>query len=135
MIGSLGGLTFQVSDKQVRTFRDLKGSQSANYSEHAIIGRKALLEFCGFGLSTLNMRIELKAIHGVKPYQELKEFRKMFKSSAPFIFILGEERVGENKWVITDYDVNYEDFDNTGTLLNAVIDVKLKEYVELDEEA
>ena len=47
MIGSLGSVVFEVSTERVKTFRDLQIQRSAKYSEHAIHGRKGLLEFTG----------------------------------------------------------------------------------------
>ena len=134
MLGTLGPLAFKVSNKQIRTFKDLKASHSAKYAEHAIIGRKALLEFIGFGATTMSMTIRLDHTLGVKPYEELQKFRAMFKSDEPFNFVLGGKPVGENKWVIEGYDIDLETFTDGGHLAAAVISVKLKEYIELNEE-
>ena len=55
MIGSLGEVVFEVSDEKVRTFRDFQIQRSAKYSEHAIHGRKGLLEFTGLSPASASL--------------------------------------------------------------------------------
>ncbi|MBQ7577245.1 MAG: hypothetical protein IJT21_03140 [Synergistaceae bacterium] len=63
MIGSFGGVVFEVSDEKVRTFRDYQIQRSAKYSEHAIHGRKGLLEFTGLSPVSASLAIKLDAGH------------------------------------------------------------------------
>ena len=57
MIGSYGDIVFEVSDKKVKTFRDFQIQRSAKYSEHAIHGGKALLEFTGLSPASISLNI------------------------------------------------------------------------------
>ena len=129
MIGTFGDIVFEVSDSAVKTFDDLKISRSAKYTEHAIAGRKGLLEFTGFNAADMTMQIRLDATLGVWPYPELRKLRKMFSNTVPFYFVLNGEQIGDCMWVIENYDINAERFDILGNLILAIVSVKLKEYV------
>lgn len=71
MIGSYGDIVFEVSSERVKTFRDFQIQRSAKYSEHAIHGRKALLEFTGLSPASLSINIRLDAGLGLNPKEEL----------------------------------------------------------------
>ncbi len=134
MIGTLGPVTFSVSDKRIRTFNDLKLSHSARYAEHAIIGKRGLLEFVGFGVDSVSMTIKIGLELGLKPYEELRTLRKMYRDRAAFDFVLDGKPVGENLWIIEGFDEELESFTIDGKLRSALINIKLKEYVTIDEE-
>ena len=134
MIGTLGPVTFVVSARNIRTFTDLSLSHSAKYSEHSITGKKGLLEFVGFGVDSVSMTIRLAYEYGIKPMEELRTLRKMFVNRVVFNFVLDGQPVGDNMWVLTDLNEKLEQFTNDGKLRSATVDVKLKEYVQLDEE-
>ena len=134
MIGTLGPLTFSVSDKRIRTFTDLHLSHSAKYSEHGIVGKKGLLEFTGFGADTVSMTIKFSYEVGLNPMKELRTLRKMFKERAVFNFVLDGQPIGENLWILESFDETLELFTIDGRLRSATVNVKLKEYIELSEE-
>ena len=135
MVGSLGEIVFEVSEDHIRTFSDFQLQRTAKYTEHSIAGRKGVLEFTGFGASTASLKIRLDAALGVNPHKELETLWKMFNAHEAVPFILNGEIIGDNLWVIESLDESYDIIDNTGLVIALDVSLKLKEYIEIDEES
>lgn len=132
MIGSLGDVAFEVSTDLVRTFRDFQVQRSAKFSEHAIHGGKALLEFTGLSPASMSLNIRLDAALGVNPKDELDTLREILNDHEAVPFILDGEPQGDGLWVLESLDENYEVIDNQGTFIALDVGLKLKEYIEVD---
>lgn len=135
MIGSLGDVVFEVSIDKVKTFDGLQLQRSASYTEHSIHGRKGLLEFTGFSAATASLNIKLDANLKVNPKEELETLRKMFTEHKAIPFILNGEPQGDNLWVIESISEDYKIIDNLGIAITIDVSIKLKEYIELEDEA
>ena len=132
MIGSLGDVVFEVSTERVRTFRDLQIQRSAKYSEHAIHGRKGLLEFTGLSPASVSLSIRLDAGLGVNPKEELNTLHDILNNHEAVPFILDGEPQGDGLWVLEGVDENHEIIDNHGASIAVEVSLKLKEYIEVD---
>ena len=135
MIGSYGDIVFEVSSERVKTFRDFQIQRSAKYSEHAIHGRKALLEFTGLSPASLSINIRLDAGLGLNPQEELNMLYEVLNNHITMPFILDGEPQSDNLWVLESIDEKREIIDNHGTLIAAEITLKLKEYIEVNNGA
>lgn len=135
MIGSYGDIVFEVSSERVKTFRDFQIQRSAKYSEHAIHGRKALLEFTGLSPASLSINIRLDAGLGLNPKEELNMLYEVLNNHITMPFILDGEPQGDNLWVLESIDEKREIIDTHGTLIAAEITLKLKEYIEVNNGA
>ena len=133
MIATLGKYEFEVSTEKVKTFTGLKFSNSATYSEHKIIGRKGLIEFTGLNASTANLTINLYAHAGVNPSEEITELYTLMNDHELLAFTLGGEVMGEGLWVIESLDEDYKTIDAWGEVLEASLNLKLKEYAGNEE--
>ena len=133
MIATLGSYEFEVSTDRVKTFTDLKFSNSAAYSEHKIIGRKGLIEFTGLNASTASLTIELYAHAGVNPANEITELYTLMNDHELLAFTLGGAVMGEGLWVIESLDEDYKTIDAWGNVTEAAVSLKLREYAG-DEE-
>ena len=131
MIGSFGEVVFEVSADRLRTFRDFQIQRSAKYSEHAIHGRKGLLEFSGLSASTASLNIRLDAGLGVNPKEELSTLHDILNNHEALPFILDGEPQGDGLWVLESIGENYEIIDNHGTAIAVEVSLKLKEYIEV----
>ena len=131
MIGSFGEVVFEVSAERVRTFRDFQIQHSAKYTEHAIHGRKGLLEFTGLSASTASLNIRLDAGLGINPKQELNTLHEILTKHEALPFILDGEPQGDGLWVLESIGENYEIIDNQGTAIAVEVSIKLKEYIEV----
>ena len=132
MIGSLGEVVFEVSIERVRTFRDLQVQRSAKYSEHAIHGRKGLLEFTGLSPASMSLSIRLDAGLGINPKEELNTLHDILNNHQAVPFILDGEPQGDGLWVLEGLDENHEIIDKHGTSIAVEVSLKLKEYIEVE---
>ena len=131
MIGSFGEVVFEVSSERIRTFRDFQIQHSAKYTEHAIHGRKGLLEFTGLSASTASLSIRLDAGLGINPKEELNTLHEILTKHEALPFILDGEPQGDGLWVLESIGENYEIIDNHGTAIAVEVSIKLKEYIEV----
>jgi phage protein U len=132
MIGSLGGVVFEVSSERVKTFQDLKFQYSMKYAQHDIHGGVGLLELTGRAPATCSLKILLDSALGVDPKDELKELLEIMLKGAAVGFILDGspqalERGGQ--WVIESATETWKVVDHTGKMISAEVDLQLKEYM------
>lgn len=135
MLGSLGDYEFTVSTEgDVRTFRDLKKSDSASYTEHKILGRKGLVEFTGINASTCSLSIRLTRGLGftIDPVREINALYDHMRQADALPFIVGGNVIGEGLWVIESIDTDYQIIGHAGQVMDVVISLKLREYVDED---
>lgn len=129
MIGQLGDYEFEVSTESVKTFDGLKFSNSAGYTEHKVLARKGVLEFTGLNASTASLKMTLNERLGVDVLEEIAAFYEYMNDGEALVFMLGDEVMGEDMWVIESLDEAYTEIDNKGRVIGAELTLKLKEYV------
>lgn len=129
MIGTWGKVIFSVSDKEINTFDAFKRSESARWSKHDIHGQKSKPEFTGIDLGKVTFTMRFSAFHGVNPLKELDKFIRCVRSGEAHQLIIGNKRVGVNKWYLPNVDESWNYFDNKGNVLTADINVTMEEYV------
>ena len=129
MIGALGDVTFEVSISKVFTFDNLSFSHSAKYTEHSIHNRKGVLEFTGINASSASLTIKLDAQLGLNPEIELDRLHELLENHVAIPFILDGKIQGWSRWVIESLEESHKIIDNTGTLISAEVNIKLKEYL------
>lgn len=133
MIGSLGSVIFEVSTDKILTFDDLNFSHSAKFTEHAIHGRKGLLEFTGFSATSASLNILLNADLGVDPKEEFNALKEIFDNHDAVPFILDNEPQGDGLWVIESMSEKRDMISNKGAARIIEVSVNLKEYIEVED--
>ena len=126
---------FEVSTEgDVRTFRDLKKSYSASYTEHKILGRKGLLEFTGTNASTCSLTIRLTRGMGftIDPVREINALYGHMRQADALPFVVGGNVIGEGLWVIEGIDTDYKIIGAAGQVMDIEISLKLREYLDED---
>lgn len=129
-IGSLGEIVFEVTDKRVFTFADLKRDTKMRYAAHEVIGQKPVAEFIGPDLEQITFKIYLSAALGINPEREMKKIRDKRDAGEALSLILGEKVIGDNKWVIESIGESYLAVDQMGNIWVHSAEITLKEYVE-----
>ncbi len=129
MIGVWGDVIFSVSEKQLQTFDNFKRTETARWSKHDIHGQKQKSEFLGLDVGKISFTMHFSAYHGVNPRDELNKFIKRVRSGEAHTLIIGNERVGVNKWYIPSVDESWNYVDNRGNVLTADLNVTMEEYV------
>ena len=127
-IGTFGPLTFETSERRIRTFDAFKRKTGAKFEEHAIIGLKPKLEFTAPGLDDISFQVVFSAYLGLNPAKEIDSLREIVQKGEYHPLIIGGKTLG--KFVIESVAEAWNHVDNKGNLLDAAVDISLKEYIE-----
>lgn len=127
-IGTFGGLTFEVSDKLIRTFENLKWDISAKYATHDRHLKEDLLEFLGPEPDGISLPIKFSVFLGTNPTKEIEKLRTMIRSGQAERLVIGGHVYGSYKWVITKMSATMATYDNKGNCWAASTTLTLKEY-------
>ena len=127
-IGTFGPLTFETSEKRIRTFDAFKRKTGAKFEEHGIIGLKPKLEFTAPGLDDISFQVVFSAYLGLNPAKEIDSLREIVQKGEYHPLIIGGKTLG--KFVVESVAEAWNHVDNQGNLLDAAVDISLKEYIE-----
>ena len=128
-IGCLGDIAFEVSDKTVRTLKDMKWGGSANYAVHKRHAGNALTEFTGLNPDSFTFSITLCAQLGVDPMEEIKKLWKYQRAGEAVPLTIGSHAYGRFRWSILSIGSAIEHTDVNGDLYAVEVAVKLQEYL------
>lgn len=128
-IGTFGPIVFEVSSTKVRTFKGLKRATKARYSSHEVIGSKPVLEFVGPDIEELSFTMQFSAAWGLNPQDESKKIREICEKGEAYYFVLNNQTVGDNPWIIESVSESVDAIDNNGRIITTQMDVTLKEYI------
>ncbi|WP_282163915.1 phage tail protein, partial [Turicimonas muris] len=67
MVGLLGPVPFFCSDAKVFTIKSVRRERASRYAEHAVIGRKPVLEYVGEDSDRVNFTIRFDSNLGIPP--------------------------------------------------------------------
>lgn len=129
MIGVWGDVVFTVSLETVKTFDNLKRTESARWAKHDIHGQKQKSEIIGLEAGSISFTMKFSAFHGVNPRVEMNKFLWQVRRGEAHTLIVGTNRIGVNKWYIPTVDETWNYVDNRGNILTADLNVKMEEYV------
>lgn len=129
-IGNLGKLiTFEVSSKRVRTFKNMSQTVRGRWATHEVIRGKPVSEFLGPGQRAMNLSIHLSSSLGVKPRTIIEKMEKAVEKGTPYPLVIGGKKVGSYQWVITDMSEAWDTIIMDGVLVSANLTLTLAEYV------
>ena len=127
-IGTLGNITFSVSDKKIETFDGMKWDSSAQYASHNRHLKDVLLEFTGTDADRISFTMYFSVFLGVDPMKEITKIFKAERNGKVMRLVIGPKTYGKNKWVITSKSVDLERYDDKGRLLTAKVNITLTAY-------
>ncbi|OPA76735.1 hypothetical protein BVG16_16320 [Paenibacillus selenitireducens] len=130
MIGSFGEVNFLVSHDKIRTFDDFQRATAGRWAEHAVLGKKPLLQYIGPGLDTVTFTMKFNIYLGVDPRLELDRLVTMDRGGKAYTLTIGGKALGTYKWVISTLNEAFKTLDNEGNILTAEIQIELKEYAK-----
>lgn len=126
MIGSYAGISFTVSEDKVQTFQEMSRETAARWNTHEVIGAKPKQEFLGPDLDSMSFTMNLSAWRGVSPLQLAERLRRFCQKGEVDNLILGGRNFG--KYLIESVSETYDTVNNHGEVVQASVDVSLKEY-------
>ena len=127
-VGSLGGITFNVSSRRVLTFDNYSRQGNIKSAEHEIIAEKSNMEFTGLDPEEITFDIQLFSQLNVTPEKNLEVLRNMRDTGKVVSFILGNRPVSQNKWMITGLSEKPSYWKQRGKMHVVTVSVALKEY-------
>lgn len=133
-VGSLGDVLFYVNDGEVRTIKEASWRQKANYSTHKILGKRTLLEYTGMDASEISLTVTVSVFLGSDPLISISAVSTLLESGDVVPLILGTDVIGTG-WVVTDLETKMNYFGKDGTLYQAELTIKIKEYGNVIEES
>lgn len=114
-------VVFQVSDKTVKTFSNMKITKQANLTSHKIHGGKAVTELNGFDAGSATFDMVMSAFLGINPRTELKKLTDLFEKGTVCLLVLGDDIYG--KWLIktVSQSIQYVYKDGTPTQIKTSV--------------
>ena len=128
-LGALGDIVFQVSSREVITFRDMKRTTKARYATHEINGQKPLLEYLGPDGEEITFTMKFSTSWGAEPSEQAGRLRELCEKGEAMYLVIGNQTIGANQWIIESVGESLESVDNMGRVIVSEVDVTLKEYV------
>lgn len=129
MIGCLGDIVFEVSERTVQTLANLNWDGSARYSTHSRHGRDALTEFTGLDPDVISFSMQLLTQLGSDIHAEIGKLWTYERTGKAVSFVLGSKAYGKYRWNIVKHRVTGKFFDADGNLSGVNVTVNLKEYL------
>lgn len=130
VVGCLGDIIFQVSDKTMTAINNVKWSASARYATHQRHGGNALTEFAGVDPDQYSFEIILPEEYGSSPRTELKKIFDYERSGEALPLTLGNRPYGKYRWTILSHDLTVVNTDGKGNFISGIVAIKLQEYLE-----
>lgn len=134
-VGHFGDIQFYTTmtngSPDILSFSDASWSSSANYEEHKRNGKKPVLEYTGNNADEFNMNIYISAFLMQSPMMIVEELRDYCLQAKAFPLTLGGQRVGVNKFIITNISNDMKMFSKNGKPLMVSTAVTFKEYPSL----
>ena len=129
MVGCFGTLIFEVSSDKVLTFDNFTHKVAARYAKHELINSPVVLEYLGEDTQKITLSIILTATLGVNPGYEIKRIQELVLNGDAEWLIIGNEVVGESRFVITEASTRAISYDGEGHVLVAQLDLTFESYV------
>jgi len=130
VIGCLGDIIFEVSDKIYRTLENMKWSGSARYAVHDRHCTDALTEFVGLDPDGFTFDMTLTAQLGVEPMKEITQLFDYERTGEAVPLTIGEHAYGKYRWNVTKHEAKVKCTDKGGNIYAAVVSVSLQEYLK-----
>lgn len=128
-VGDTGrDVAFEVSSEVVKTFHNMKLTQSVAYTLHKIHGHKAIPEMTGLEADTITFDIILSAYLGVNPQAEIDKLHRFMNDGTICNLVIGENLFGT--WAIKSMPLNIEYFYKEGDITHAKATISLVEAWE-----
>lgn len=129
-IGNFGkSIIFSTSDSRILNFRDFQQTISGRWASHDRILQKPKSEFLGPDNRKITFKIDLNALHGVKPRRTMEIMEKIVENGTVESLVIGGKKVGKHKWKMISISEAWDIILDKGEVVKASVSVTLEEYV------
>lgn len=129
VIGCLGDIVFQVSDRTVLTLQNWTWSGAAKYAVHERHGMRPLTELTGVEPDKITFDIQLRAGLGVAPTKQAVKLWWYERWGTPLALTVGKYAYGFYRWSIVSHEIKVEDTDPEGNMMDCTVSLTLQEYL------
>lgn len=126
MIGYLGEIVFETSDKKILNFADMKISLAPRWGKHEPVMTIPKSEFIGPGAKNISFVMNLNVNNQINPRQQYERLMELANKGEVLPFFLKEKPVGN--FVIKNLDISLKTIDNQGGVWNGNVSISLEEY-------
>ena len=130
VIGCLGDIVFQVSDKTVVTLNNWKWSGAAKYAVHERHGLRPLTELTGVEPDKITFEIQLRAELGVSPNKEAIKIWWYERKGTPLPLTIGKYAYGFYRWNIVSHEISVDYTDPEGNVAGSTVSITLQESLK-----
>lgn len=130
VVGCLGDMVFQVSEKTIETIDNVVWSGSARYAVHQRHGMNALTEFTGVDPDKISFTMLLSVELGADIIPELVKLWDMERGGKAVPLVIGEKAYGKYRWNLLRHNAKYTRHDKLGNPTEAEVSVELQEYLK-----
>ncbi len=130
IVGSLGNLAFEVSPEKIETLRSLSKTGSADVSIHSLHNRVGLTEFTGEQPQKITFSLRSSAFLGGNHERTMELIERYCSQGTILLFILGGERFGRYRWLLTQYKADVVNTNLAGKPVDCDISITLTEYAK-----
>ena len=128
IVGTLGNIVFEVSEKAAQIITELNWDSKAKYSTHNLHMKKGQIELTGFDPDEASFTVTLSAFLGVNPHDMLTSLEIAKNSGAVNTLVIGTKVIG-TKWVVKEIKRKFNQMYQDGELISCDVTVSLLEYV------
>lgn len=129
-IGALGDIYFYVDTDQIQTIRDMVEKVSSSVSTHARRNSTELAEFTGSKAAQFTFSMLSSKFIGADPEAAKSLLYEYCKTGRILLFLLGTERIGSYRWVISNVKASITRTDRSGKPAEYDFSVTLTEYAK-----
>ena len=129
-IGVLGSIPFYISSEAVQTIRNVQWTGAGTYAAHNRIGYTTLVEATGSDADTISFEMLLSYDLGVDPWDALTALLKAERNQSMMYLTIGDHGYGRYRWIIASHNISLTKFNSMGNLTEAVVQIKLVEYLK-----
>lgn len=133
IIGCLGDVQFQVSERTVLTLNNFSWSKGANYAEHARHNTNPIVEYTGMEVDSIKFDITLSTLFGVSVLRLLQMISDFERDGVLLPLVIGTTVYGKYRWVIHSHSIKTEHYDGHGNIIDCTVTLNLIEYRKIND--
>ena len=125
-IGSFGEITFKVSAREIKTFRDLVRTTKSRFAQHNLLLQKPKLEFLGQDLTEITFKIQLLKDYCDDVAYNADKLRFMCEKGNDYPLVIGSDVIG--RVVLEQVKESLQIVSGNGEIIVEELELTLKEY-------
>lgn len=128
-IASFGSKVFTVSQNKVFTFDEFSRTSSLNIEEQEVDGQKPSTYIKGSNLDDITLVVPLFKQKNLNVRAVIDEWITIKNQAQPQTLIIGNNPMGQNKFLLTSVTISEAVINGNGNFLKAKLELQFKEFI------